>query len=198
MRSHQIAPTYTNAHLANNYGACAWQSCAVCTPVHLWCSCGLRALTEESHLGILTHWRVRELYATSEHQISSLRHLKGCKLPEAYVVEFDALHMHEKCHIQHAGSRDHCCGMKGRLAERWSSMMAVVYIPMWLWVKNGYPKWNPGKWNQGPKPAVPWCFDAIWLWVKNRCPKWLALVRNMDPHLQSPGLHCDPFEQLQV
>ena len=25
---------------------------------------------------------------------------------------------------------------------------------MWLWVKNGCPKWNPGKWNQGLKPAV--------------------------------------------
>ena len=21
---------------------------------------------------------------------------------------------------------------------------------------NGYPKWNPGKWNQGPTPVVPW------------------------------------------
>ena len=25
----------------------------------------------------------------------------------------------------------------------------------WLWVKNAYPKWNPGKWNQRLKPAVP-------------------------------------------
>ena len=25
----------------------------------------------------------------------------------------------------------------------------------WLWVKNRYPKWNPGKRNQGLKP-VPW------------------------------------------
>ena len=32
----------------------------------------------------------------------------------------------------------------------------------WLWVKNMYPKWNPGKWKHGLKPAVPWwCnFDA--------------------------------------
>ena len=22
----------------------------------------------------------------------------------------------------------------------------------WLWVKNGYPKWNPGKWKQRQKP----------------------------------------------
>ena len=26
----------------------------------------------------------------------------------------------------------------------------------WLWVKNGYPKWNPGKWKQRRKPAVLW------------------------------------------
>ena len=31
----------------------------------------------------------------------------------------------------------------------------------WLWAKNAYPKWNPGKWNQRLKPAVLWwlCFD---------------------------------------
>ena len=28
----------------------------------------------------------------------------------------------------------------------------------WLWVKNMYPKWNPGNWKHGPKPAVPWWF----------------------------------------
>ena len=27
---------------------------------------------------------------------------------------------------------------------------------IWLWVKNAYPKWNPGRWNQRLKPAVPW------------------------------------------
>ena len=27
----------------------------------------------------------------------------------------------------------------------------------WVWVKNrGTPKWNPGKWKQRLKPAVPW------------------------------------------
>ena len=26
---------------------------------------------------------------------------------------------------------------------------------IWPWVKNGCPKWNPGKWNHGLKPAVP-------------------------------------------
>ena len=28
----------------------------------------------------------------------------------------------------------------------------------WLWVRNAYPKRNPGKWNQRLKPAVPWWF----------------------------------------
>ena len=28
----------------------------------------------------------------------------------------------------------------------------------WLWVKSRHPKWNPGKWKHGPKPAVPWWF----------------------------------------
>ena len=27
---------------------------------------------------------------------------------------------------------------------------------IWVRVKNRYPKWNPGKWKHGPKPAVPW------------------------------------------
>ena len=30
----------------------------------------------------------------------------------------------------------------------------------WLKNKNGVtPFWNPSKWNQGLKPAVPWCFN---------------------------------------
>ena len=28
-----------------------------------------------------------------------------------------------------------------------------------MWVKNRYPKWNPCKWKQGLKPAVPWTFN---------------------------------------
>ena len=28
-----------------------------------------------------------------------------------------------------------------------------------LWVKNRYPKWNPGKWKHGLKAAVPWWFN---------------------------------------
>ena len=31
---------------------------------------------------------------------------------------------------------------------------------VWLRVKNGYTKWNPGKWNQGVKPVVPWWFNC--------------------------------------
>ena len=27
------------------------------------------------------------------------------------------------------------------------------------WVKNMYPKWNPGKWKLGLQPAVPWSFN---------------------------------------
>ena len=27
------------------------------------------------------------------------------------------------------------------------------------WVKKRYPKWNPGKWKHGLKPAVPWCLN---------------------------------------
>ena len=29
----------------------------------------------------------------------------------------------------------------------------------WLWVRNRYPKWKPGKWERGLKPAVPWWFS---------------------------------------
>ena len=29
----------------------------------------------------------------------------------------------------------------------------------WLWVKNRFPKWNPGKWKHGLKPAVPCWFS---------------------------------------
>ena len=30
----------------------------------------------------------------------------------------------------------------------------AVHLRIWLWVKNSYPKWNPGTWKHGPsKPA---------------------------------------------
>ena len=31
--------------------------------------------------------------------------------------------------------------------------------PIWLWVTNRYPKWNPGKWKHGPNSAVPCWFN---------------------------------------
>ena len=30
---------------------------------------------------------------------------------------------------------------------------------IWEWFKHRYPKWNPGKWNQGLKPTVSWCLN---------------------------------------
>ena len=59
----------------------------------------------------------------------------------------------------------------------------------WLWVKTRNPKWNPGKWTRGLKPAVPWWlnFDHThmgllsmfcsffskntsgWVWPKTQC-----------------------------
>ena len=37
---------------------------------------------------------------------------------------------------------------------RQTPQLEATRLDIWLWVKNGYPKWNPGKWNQGLKPAV--------------------------------------------
>ena len=38
---------------------------------------------------------------------------------------------------------------------------------IWLWVKNRYPKWNPGKCKYGRKPAGPWWlnFDPHPFWL---------------------------------
>ena len=33
--------------------------------------------------------------------------------------------------------------------------MRTTASQKWLWVKNRYLKWNPGKWKHGPKPAIP-------------------------------------------
>ena len=38
--------------------------------------------------------------------------------------------------------------------EMWGALVT------WLWVKNRYHKWNPVKWKEGLKPAVPWWFDV--------------------------------------
>ena len=32
--------------------------------------------------------------------------------------------------------------------------LEVLVLPIWLWLKKPLPKWNPGKWKHGPKPAV--------------------------------------------
>ena len=40
-----------------------------------------------------------------------------------------------------------------------ASHPTVISEGTWLWVKNMYPKWTPGKWKYGPKPAVPWWFN---------------------------------------
>ena len=45
----------------------------------------------------------------------------------------------------------------------------------WLWGKNRYPKWNPGKWKHGPKPVVPWWF-------------------HFDPHPNRPDKHLSTIQ----
>ena len=40
------------------------------------------------------------------------------------------------------------------------SLFRAHLATIWLWVKNwAIPKWNPGKWQHGPKPVVPWWFN---------------------------------------
>ena len=43
------------------------------------------------------------------------------------------------------------------------------FFKMWLWVKNRYPTWNPGKWTHPLKPVISWWlnFDPY------PCEKWL-------------------------
>ena len=53
------------------------------------------------------------------------------------------------------GSESAGLGLARREAPKTQRAPAV---PKWLWVKNGYPKWNPSKWKHGPKPAVSWWF----------------------------------------
>ena len=45
-----------------------------------------------------------------------------------------------------------------RLKNTWCVLNSEL-DRMWLWVKNRCPKWNPGKWKHGLKPAVPWCLS---------------------------------------
>ena len=70
---------------------------------------------------------------------------------------------HSGCSMIH-----NCCFPAGETIRGWVAQIclhaAVSFsMSMWLWVKHGYPTWNPGKWNQRLKPAVP---------------RWL----NFDPH----------------
>ena len=36
---------------------------------------------------------------------------------------------------------------------------AFYRVIIWLWLKKPVPKWNPGKWKHGPKPASPLLFN---------------------------------------
>ena len=46
-------------------------------------------------------------------------------------------------------------GATGVLLFHMGFIIRLPGTPIWVWVKNRYPKWNPGKWKQGLKPAVP-------------------------------------------
>ena len=48
------------------------------------------------------------------------------------------------------------CFLWGGVISAVKSDSSNTQAAIWLWVKNGYPKWNPGKWNQRLKHAVPW------------------------------------------
>ena len=58
------------------------------------------------------------------------------------------------CHQRLAGDRQ---GAIDRLALELA--LELQSFAKWLWVKNGYPFWIPGKWNQGLKPAQPLLFN---------------------------------------
>ena len=57
--------------------------------------------------------------------------------------------------------------------------------PIWLWLKKPTPKWNPGKWRHGPKPAA--------------CPSCLILThthfqlknKNISAAFELRGISCD-------
>ena len=37
-------------------------------------------------------------------------------------------------------------------------LLFPLFKATWVWVENRYPKWNPGRWKHGLKPAVVWWF----------------------------------------
>ena len=45
-----------------------------------------------------------------------------------------------------------------RTSSTWAKEKFLIFLS-WLRVKNTCPKWNPGKWKHGQKPAVPWWFS---------------------------------------
>ena len=63
---------------------------------------------------------------------------------------------------------------------------------IWLWVKNRHPKWSPGKWIQGLKPAVRWFhFDPYPYGAGFWPQKWSEPYLNTTGTLQqtsTPGL----------
>ena len=78
----------------------------------------------------------------------------------------------------------------GKLAAGGLGGSSFWMAPISLWVKNRYPKWNPGTWKHGPKPAVPWLlnfepypFVVFGLEGKPKgrrcqnCPRWLVVVQ---------------------
>ena len=54
------------------------------------------------------------------------------------------------CRLKCDGHRHAACARRTMKASLYSNQR------IWLWVKNRYPKRNPGKWKHGPKSAVPW------------------------------------------
>ena len=78
-----------------------------------------------------------------------------------------------------AGLRDAMCAPEAQGLCKWQSGRAEACEPgeaggrcsqgrrglqaqmvhRWLWVKDRYPKWNPGKWKHGLKPVVSWWFN---------------------------------------
>ena len=76
-----------------------------------------------------------------------------------FPTPFDQLRGVNLCRANgvHLKNRDHRTGLsapgnpaiQGR-GEKSGQMAMVKYM---------YLKWNPGKWNQGLKPAVPWWFN---------------------------------------
>ena len=57
------------------------------------------------------------------------------------------------------GRAKYACGSQNRklrvASANWAAITCPAFVMRWPWVKNRYPKWNPGEWKHGPKAAVP-------------------------------------------